>query len=106
MEVPDATRFAMSPDAPFQEFSIEHINYFTPVSLVNLMGRYGFSEVFSEQASYDQTDTHIGYAARILFQRTEAAVNLRKIPAANRHCGNTSPHPRKWRTAFMRRFWS
>jgi 2-polyprenyl-3-methyl-5-hydroxy-6-metoxy-1,4-benzoquinol methylase len=80
MEVPDATRFAMSPDAPFQEFSIEHINYFTPVSLANLMGRYGFSEVFSEQASYDQTDTHIGYAARIVFRKVEATINFTKDP--------------------------
>jgi len=69
IEVPDATKFTSSPDAPFQEFSIEHINFFSPISLANLMGTYGFSEVFLSQTSYDQTDTHTGYAIRMVFQK-------------------------------------
>jgi len=32
--VPDASRYAAGDDAPFQEFSLEHINYFGPQSLV------------------------------------------------------------------------
>ena len=72
MEVPDATKFTSSPDAPFQEFSIEHINFFSPISLANLMGTYGFSEVFLSQTSYEQTDTHTGYAIRMVFQKRSA----------------------------------
>ncbi|HMZ06263.1 MAG TPA: class I SAM-dependent methyltransferase [Anaerolineales bacterium] len=72
IEVPDATQFTSSPDAPFQEFSIEHINFFSPTSLANLMGAYGFSEVFTTQVSYDQTDTHTGYAIRMVFEKNKA----------------------------------
>ena len=69
IEVPDATKFTYSPDAPFQEFSIEHINFFSSTSLANLMGAYGFFEIFSTHTSYDQTDTHTGYAIRMVFQK-------------------------------------
>ena len=40
-------------DAPFQEFSVEHINYFSPVSLNNLMTQRGFRVVASGRASAD-----------------------------------------------------
>jgi SAM-dependent methyltransferase len=55
IEVPDATDFASWPDAPFQEFSTEHINFFSTVSLDNLMQRYEFVRVFSQQILRDQT---------------------------------------------------
>ena len=42
-EVPDASRFAGRPDAPFQEFSVEHINFFSKYSLSNLFRSNGFS---------------------------------------------------------------
>lgn len=51
LEVPDVTRFGSTPDAPFQEFSVEHINYFTLPSLVNLMGAEGFRLVDQRQTS-------------------------------------------------------
>jgi 2-polyprenyl-3-methyl-5-hydroxy-6-metoxy-1,4-benzoquinol methylase len=47
--VPDASEYAAGDDAPYQEFSLEHINYFGPKSLANLMARYGFRRLFSEQ---------------------------------------------------------
>lgn len=78
IEVPDASQFTSSPDAPYQEFSIEHINFFTPLSLANLMRAYGFSEVASEQASYDQTDTHTGYAIRMVLQKEKEATRIKK----------------------------
>jgi SAM-dependent methyltransferase len=40
--VPDATHFQDHVTAPFQEFSVEHINYFTPRSLRNLLAAIGF----------------------------------------------------------------
>jgi len=71
IEVPDATQFISSIDAPFQEFSNEHINFFSFISLSNLMGTYGFSKVFSTQTSYEQTDTHTGHAVRIVVQKNK-----------------------------------
>lgn len=40
--VPDASRYAEGEDAPFQEFSAEHINFFGPDSLTNLLQANGF----------------------------------------------------------------
>jgi SAM-dependent methyltransferase len=42
LEVPEASRYIPSLDAPFQEFSLEHINYFSGTSLANLMRLRGF----------------------------------------------------------------
>jgi len=42
LEVPDASRYDWQLDAPFQEFSLEHINYFSRTSLANLMRTRGF----------------------------------------------------------------
>ncbi|MFA5042734.1 MAG: class I SAM-dependent methyltransferase [Kiritimatiellia bacterium] len=55
IEVPDATDFAGWPDAPFQEFSTEHINFFSALSLENLMRRYGFSKKLSHRIPRAQT---------------------------------------------------
>ncbi len=42
LEVPDASRYVPHLDAPFQEFSVEHINFFSRKSLTNLMQARGF----------------------------------------------------------------
>jgi SAM-dependent methyltransferase len=42
--VPDASQYYNGKDAPFQEFSMEHINFFGPVSLTNLMNKYNFTQ--------------------------------------------------------------
>src|SRR5437879_8078920 len=47
--VPDASRYAYGEDAPFQEFSPEHINFFGPISITNLMRISGFTSVAYEQ---------------------------------------------------------
>lgn len=47
--VPDASRYAQGEDAPFQDFSVEHINFFGPTSLTNLMHAHGFSQMFCQQ---------------------------------------------------------
>jgi SAM-dependent methyltransferase len=80
IEVPDATQFTSSPDAPFQEFSIEHINFFSSNSLANLMGTYGFSKMFSAQTAYEQTDTHTGYALRTVFQKDKGNKPFTMMP--------------------------
>ncbi len=43
VSVPAGGSFKDHVDAPFQEFSVEHINYFTSRSLANAMGAEGFS---------------------------------------------------------------
>jgi SAM-dependent methyltransferase len=45
VEVPDATSLDARQDAPFQEFSTEHINFFSPRALQYLMERAGFTTV-------------------------------------------------------------
>jgi len=45
VEVPDVTGFADCYSAPFQQFSVEHINFFSRSSLIRLMGRMGFEPV-------------------------------------------------------------
>ena len=42
VEVPDATRYYQWFSAPFQFFSMEHVNFFSPGSLANLLSRHGF----------------------------------------------------------------
>ena len=42
LEVPDAAHFADAFNAPYQEFSVEHINFFSAESLTNLMEKHGF----------------------------------------------------------------
>jgi len=49
LEVPDATHYDHQFSAPFQLFSMEHVNYFSPTSLSNLMARHGFEVVFTER---------------------------------------------------------
>jgi SAM-dependent methyltransferase len=83
IEVPDAAQFTSSPDAPFQEFSIEHINFFSSSSLSNLMGTYGFSEISSAQTAYEQTDTHTGYALRMVFQKENGNKPFTLMPDHN-----------------------
>jgi SAM-dependent methyltransferase len=55
VEVPDVTAFADWPNAPYQDFSTEHINFFSPVSLSNLMRRHGFTPVFLERNHREQS---------------------------------------------------
>lgn len=53
VSVPDATRFAEYMDSPYQQYSTEHIMYFTPASLDNLVGSCGFERVsFREMDSF------------------------------------------------------
>jgi SAM-dependent methyltransferase len=55
VEVPDATAFADWSNAPYQDFSTEHINFFAPGSLDNLMLVHGFKRVYSEQNHREQS---------------------------------------------------
>jgi SAM-dependent methyltransferase len=43
VDAPDASSFAKYVAAPFQQFSLEHINYFSAPSLENAFGRIGYA---------------------------------------------------------------
>ena len=66
--VPDARRFADHADAPFQEFSVEHINYFTAASLRNLLASAGL-EVVAERASVVKGEDTDAPALEVLCRR-------------------------------------
>ncbi len=48
IQVPDAIQFANTPDVHYQQFSMEHINYFSETTLTYLMQYYGFIKVYSQ----------------------------------------------------------
>ena len=51
--VPDASNLIATQDAPFQEFSIEHITFFSPTSLRYLMEAGGFRTVTCDSVSLE-----------------------------------------------------
>ena len=69
VEVPDATAFADWANAPYQDFSTEHINFFAPVSLEHLMLRRGFSRVFLEQNHREQSYRTVMSNVSAVFRR-------------------------------------
>jgi SAM-dependent methyltransferase len=79
VEVPDVLEFHRWPNAPFQDFSSEHINFFSPTSLSNLFARYGFEPVFSEQNGREQAHRTTMSNVSAAFRRT------------NRHGGAPTP---------------
>jgi SAM-dependent methyltransferase len=89
--VPDASRYVEGEDAPFQEFSLEHINFFGPVSFTRLLARHGFSLIASRQEMIHgnyRTSTAVLHAAYqrqpadesppLLIRDTETIVGLKK----------------------------
>jgi 2-polyprenyl-3-methyl-5-hydroxy-6-metoxy-1,4-benzoquinol methylase len=66
--VPDASSFADHVDAPYQEFSVEHINYFTAASLRNLLASVGL-EVVAERTSLIKGEDADGPALEVLCHR-------------------------------------
>jgi FkbM family methyltransferase len=75
VRVPDATRFADEDDAPFQQFSTEHVNFFSPASLTNLIASAGFSPVLCEQNEFQEGRgfTQVGQAVDAVFRKSESS---------------------------------
>lgn len=71
IEVPDVTRFASSEDAPFQEFSVEHINYFSVVSLQNLLSTIGFEMIQSIQTYTKQGENIVSPELKAMFRMVD-----------------------------------
>lgn len=72
VEVPDAETFADWPNAPYQDFSTEHINFFAPGSLDNLMLRQGFTRIFTEQNHREQSYKTVMSNVSAVYRRSAA----------------------------------
>jgi SAM-dependent methyltransferase len=70
IEVPDASCYDKGEDAPFQEFSLEHINFFGPVSLVNLLIANGFTLISLEQSMVEANFQTKTPAIRSVFKKS------------------------------------
>ncbi len=69
IEVPDASRFMDCQDAPFQQFSNEHIDFFSSTSLNNLLAINGWKNIICEQNNHAQSDTTIMPVITAIYQK-------------------------------------
>ncbi len=69
--VPDASRFAEYFDAPYQHFSVEHILFFSPESLINLLRKNGFEPVKVMLSAYPYTRQSSHPVVEALFRKGE-----------------------------------
>ena len=83
VQVPDASRFAGRDDAPYQEFSTEHINFFSAASLANLLRKLGFQARLCEENAYEQDQGAPMPLVDAVFQRvSQAALPLERDDVA------------------------
>jgi SAM-dependent methyltransferase len=69
--VPDASRYTHGEDAPYQEFSVEHINFFGPGSLSNLMAKHGFVNTGCRQELVEFSHRTVTPAFNALFEKRQ-----------------------------------
>jgi 2-polyprenyl-3-methyl-5-hydroxy-6-metoxy-1,4-benzoquinol methylase len=88
-EVPNVVDFEKWPNAPFQDFSTEHINFFGPVSLTNLFARFGLAPVYqrehAREQSYRTTMSCLSAAYRRTAEPQELRVDHTSRPALKRY---------------------
>lgn len=77
--VPDASEYFNGSDAPFQEFSVEHINFFGPQSMDNLMFKCGFQKVAHKQVLIEVNYNTITPALMSVFSKDEQLLEVAKI---------------------------
>jgi len=83
IEVPDATRFTEHLSAPYQQFSMEHINFFTPYTLARLCETGGLGLIALEQPTRI-LDTAEEPAITSIFGRDRpSAVTLQDVPTTD-----------------------
>ena len=70
VEVPDVEGFAACARAPFQEFSVEHINYFSGASLTSSMRTAGFDRVTLERLRVPWRSNGLIPVLRAVFRKT------------------------------------
>jgi len=72
VQVPDAGRFGLERDEPFQELSVEHVNYFTESSLSGLMARCGYRPIEMRSEAI-HTGGSAGAVLTAVFRRGEGS---------------------------------
>ena len=75
VEVPDLEGFAACARAPFQEFSVEHINFFSTASLTSLMGTAGFEPSIVERRLIPWLSKSLAPAIHAVFQRSSRVLS-------------------------------
>lgn len=70
IEVPDAERFDLYVSAPFQQFSVEHINYFSQYSIKNLLSAFSF-EMTGIKANENKSNLSIDPDIFVLARKKE-----------------------------------
>ncbi len=78
IEVPDAERFDSYIFTPFQQFSFEHINYFSQYSVKNLLSNYSF-EIIDMQKSENRINQTIDPDMFVLSRKLD-----KHVPQINR----------------------
>jgi SAM-dependent methyltransferase len=73
VQVPDALQFHLWPNAPFQQFSTEHVNFFSAGSLDNLMAAHGYALIDSEVSAYEWRAGTMDGVVDAVFESTGAA---------------------------------
>ena len=68
--VPDAATFRKNVDAPYQEFSVEHINYFTSLSLKNMIATVGLEVIVEQATVVHQSQDADSLAIEVLCRRS------------------------------------
>jgi SAM-dependent methyltransferase len=74
LEVPDACEFTTWLDAPFQQFSVEHVNFFSRRSLENLLKVNGFRVLAVERLTRPVTETSTMPVIAAIFEKTGGPV--------------------------------
>lgn len=83
VEVPDPTNFIAEQDAPFQEFSTEHINYFSPTALRYLMEAAGFGTVeSSSELRQDRAGRPLPFVYGVFERSTQVRAEFPRHPQA------------------------
>jgi 2-polyprenyl-3-methyl-5-hydroxy-6-metoxy-1,4-benzoquinol methylase len=72
--VPHMNKFSRHPRAPFDEFSIEHINYFSKTSLSNLAGKYHLKNVYTKNIRTEFYDSNLILA---FFRKTAKKLEIK-----------------------------
>lgn len=90
IEVPDVVGFEECLHTPFQEFSVEHINFFSSSSLKNLLARYGFEPVEIMRLTRDYTaisrmSVLCGFFRFTGRRNDEATLDEETVPALQRY---------------------
>ncbi|MBX9929278.1 MAG: class I SAM-dependent methyltransferase [Gemmatimonadaceae bacterium] len=76
VEVPDAEGFGSHPGPPFQEFSVEHVNFLSALGTQNLLAAAGFETVWCRRTAREWAPASIAPVVYGLFRRTDAAVPI------------------------------